>query len=231
MTAFEVFPYTTEDIVVGGRLLDAGCEVLMPWGAPIGSGRGLNNLYGLRTMRQHFPDVRRWWSMPASACPRMRRRRWSWAMTRVLLNTAVAKAGNPALMAQAFAMAVEAGRQACAARPDGAARHGGSLHAGHGQGLPVMKLDPFYPIFDSVDWIERMLPLGVKLVQLRVKDRPEAELGREIAKAKRLCDEAGCVLDRQRLLAPRHRRRAATSSISARRISTPPISPRSGRPG
>jgi thiamine-phosphate pyrophosphorylase len=57
-----------------------------------------------------------------------------------------------------------------------------------------MKLDPFYPIFDSVDWIERMLPLGVKLVQLRIKDRPEAELGREIAKAKRLCDEAGCVL-------------------------------------
>ncbi len=38
---FEVFPYTTEDLVVGGRLLDAGCEVLMPWGAPIGSGRGL----------------------------------------------------------------------------------------------------------------------------------------------------------------------------------------------
>jgi thiazole synthase len=54
---FEVFPYTTKDLVVGERLLDAGCRVLMPWGAPIGSGRGLNNLYGLRAMRAHFPDV------------------------------------------------------------------------------------------------------------------------------------------------------------------------------
>ena len=50
-----------------------------------------------------------------------------------------------------------------------------------------MKLDPFYPIFDSADWLERMLPLGVKLVQLRVKDRPETEVAREIARAKTLC--------------------------------------------
>jgi thiamine-phosphate pyrophosphorylase len=57
-----------------------------------------------------------------------------------------------------------------------------------------MKLDPFYPIFDSADWIARMLPLGVKLVQLRVKDRPETETAREIARAKRLCADAGCVL-------------------------------------
>lgn len=57
-----------------------------------------------------------------------------------------------------------------------------------------MKLDPFYPIFDSADWIARMLPLGMKLVQLRVKDRPEPEVAREIARAKRLCAEAGCVL-------------------------------------
>jgi len=57
-----------------------------------------------------------------------------------------------------------------------------------------MKLDPFYPIFDSADWIARMLPLGMKLVQLRVKDRPETEVAHEIARAKRLCAEAGCVL-------------------------------------
>lgn len=60
--------------------------------------------------------------------------------------------------------------------------------------LSRMKLDPFYPIFDSADWLERMLPLGVKLVQLRVKDRPEIEVAREIARAKRLCAEVGCVL-------------------------------------
>ncbi|WP_353181587.1 thiamine phosphate synthase [Bosea sp. (in: a-proteobacteria)] len=57
-----------------------------------------------------------------------------------------------------------------------------------------MRLYPFYPIFDSADWIARMLPLGMKLVQLRVKDRPEAEIGREIARARTLCAEAGCVL-------------------------------------
>src|SRR3979411_1365393 len=47
---FEVFPYTTEDLVVAERLLAAGCQVLMPWGSPIGSGRGLNNVFGLKTM-------------------------------------------------------------------------------------------------------------------------------------------------------------------------------------
>lgn len=57
-----------------------------------------------------------------------------------------------------------------------------------------MKLDPFYPIFDSADWLERVLPLGVKLVQLRVKDRSEIEVAREIARAKTLCAAAGCVL-------------------------------------
>jgi thiamine-phosphate pyrophosphorylase len=57
-----------------------------------------------------------------------------------------------------------------------------------------MKLDPFYPIFDSADWLERMLPLGVRLVQLRVKDRPETEVAREIARAKALCAAAACVL-------------------------------------
>ena len=54
---FQVFPYTTEDLVVAEKLLAAGCEVLMPWGAPIGSGRGLNNPYALRSLRAHFPDV------------------------------------------------------------------------------------------------------------------------------------------------------------------------------
>ncbi len=78
---FQVFPYTTEDLVVAEKLVSAGCEVLMPWGAPIGSGRGLNNPYGLRSLRAHFP-ASRWWSMPASACPPMPRRRWKWAMTR-----------------------------------------------------------------------------------------------------------------------------------------------------
>src|SRR5256885_16112616 len=54
---FEVFPYAAEDLVVAERLLAAGCRVVMPWGAPIGSGRGLNNLFGLTALRAHFPAV------------------------------------------------------------------------------------------------------------------------------------------------------------------------------
>jgi len=54
---FAVFPYTTEDLIVCDRLLEAGCKVLMPWGAPIGSGRGLNNPFGLRVLRARHPDV------------------------------------------------------------------------------------------------------------------------------------------------------------------------------
>jgi thiazole synthase len=54
---FSVFPYTTEDLVVAERLVEAGCRVLMPWGAPIGSGKGLNNPFGLRALRAHFPEV------------------------------------------------------------------------------------------------------------------------------------------------------------------------------
>src|SRR5262249_629667 len=54
---FKVFPYTTEDLVAAERLIAAGCEVLMPWGAPIGTGRGLANPYALRSLRQYFPGV------------------------------------------------------------------------------------------------------------------------------------------------------------------------------
>lgn len=57
-----------------------------------------------------------------------------------------------------------------------------------------MTLDRFYPIFDGADWIERMLPLGVRFVQLRVKDRPEAETRVEIARARDLCAAAGATL-------------------------------------
>lgn len=113
---FEVFPYTTEDLVVGGRLLDAGCEVLMPWGAPIGSGRGLNNVYGLRSMRAHFPGiplvVDAGIGLPSHAAQAM-----ELGYDAILLNTAVAKAGDPVRMAQAFARAIEAGRDAFQAQP------------------------------------------------------------------------------------------------------------------
>ncbi|KMK66198.1 thiazole synthase [Puniceibacterium sp. IMCC21224] len=113
---FQVFPYTTEDLVVADRLLHAGCEVLMPWGAPIGSGLGLNNLFGLRAMRAHFPDVPlvidAGLGLPSQATQAM-----ELGYDAVLLNTAVAKAGDPAAMAEAFALALRAGRLACDADP------------------------------------------------------------------------------------------------------------------
>jgi thiazole synthase len=113
---FQVFPYTTEDLVVAEKLLDAGCEVLMPWGAPIGSGLGLNNEYGLRTLRAHFPEV----PLVVDAgigLPSHAARAMEIGMDAVLLNTAVAQAGDPPAMARAFALAVEAGRLAHAADP------------------------------------------------------------------------------------------------------------------
>ena len=54
---FKVFPYMTEDQVIARRLVEAGCRVLMPWGAPIGSGLGLANPFALRSLRAAFPDI------------------------------------------------------------------------------------------------------------------------------------------------------------------------------
>ena len=57
-----------------------------------------------------------------------------------------------------------------------------------------MKLDPFYLIVDSSDWIERLVPLGVKLVQLRIKDASDEVLRKEIAASKSVCEKHGCQL-------------------------------------
>lgn len=57
-----------------------------------------------------------------------------------------------------------------------------------------MKLDPFYLIVDSADWIERLIPLGVKLVQLRMKDIAESELRSHIRRAKTTCAAHHCQL-------------------------------------
>ena len=113
---FQVFPYCTEDLVVAEKLLRAGCEVLMPWASPIGSGRGLNNPYGLSTLRAHFPDiplvVDAGIGLPSHAAQAM-----EMGCDAVLLNTAVARAGDPVGMASAFRDAVRAGRAAYLAEP------------------------------------------------------------------------------------------------------------------
>lgn len=57
-----------------------------------------------------------------------------------------------------------------------------------------MKLDQFYPIFDSADWLERLVPLGIKLVQLRMKDADQATIRDHIRRAKTICAAQGCTL-------------------------------------
>ena len=106
---FEVFPYCTEDLSVATRLVEAGCRVVMPWGAPIGSGQGLANRAGLRTLRARFPDITlivdAGIGAPSHAADAM-----ELGYDGILLNTAVAKADDPAAMARAFGLAIEAGR-------------------------------------------------------------------------------------------------------------------------
>ncbi|MFA9443606.1 MAG: thiazole synthase, partial [Hyphomicrobium sp.] len=108
---FKVLPYTTEDLSIAERLLAVGCEVLMPWGSPIGSGRGLANRYALQSLRAYFPGVPliidAGIGAPSHAADAM-----EMGYDAVLINTAVAKAGAPVPMAAAFAQAIEAGREA-----------------------------------------------------------------------------------------------------------------------
>lgn len=108
---FKVLPYCTEDLVLCRRLLDAGCEVLMPWAAPIGTGKGLINPYGLRILRERLPDVPiiidAGLGRPSQACQVM-----EMGFDGVLLNSAIAKAEDPVAMAEAFGRGVTAGHQA-----------------------------------------------------------------------------------------------------------------------
>ena len=113
---FQVFPYTTEDLIVAEKLVEVGCRVLMPWGAPIGSGQGLNNILGLRTLRARLPEI----PLIIDAgigVPSHAARAMELGFDAVLVNTAVAEAGDPTRMASAFAQAVKAGHAAFLAEP------------------------------------------------------------------------------------------------------------------
>lgn len=108
---FEVFPYCTDDLVLCQRLIDCGCRILMPWAAPIGSGKGLINPYALETLRERLPDI----TLIVDAGigkPSHATRILELGFDAVLLNSAVASAIHPVVMAEAFADAVKAGRNA-----------------------------------------------------------------------------------------------------------------------
>ena len=113
---FEVFPYTTDDYIVAQRLVDVGCTILMPWAAPIGTGKGPVNPYALQVLRQRFPHIHliadAGIGLPSHAAQIM-----EYGFDGVLLNTAIARARDPIAMAQALAFAVDAGALAYQAGP------------------------------------------------------------------------------------------------------------------
>ncbi|MEM7679823.1 MAG: thiazole synthase [Pseudomonadota bacterium] len=106
---FKVFPYMTEDMGLAHKLSDLGCDVLMPWGAPIGTGRGIAHPEELKALRAAFPDhtlvVDAGIGAPSHAAQAM-----ELGYDAVLLNTAVSKAGDPPAMAGALSQAISAGR-------------------------------------------------------------------------------------------------------------------------
>lgn len=108
---FKVFPYTSPDIVVCQKLVDAGCDILMPLAAPIGSGQGPIYLQDLKRLRARFPNktliIDAGIGKPSHATQVM-----EMGYDAVLLNTAVAEARDPVSMACAFAKSIEAGRMA-----------------------------------------------------------------------------------------------------------------------
>ena len=115
---FKVLPYCTEDLVLCQRLVDVGCQAVMPWAAPIGTGQGPVNPYAMRTLRDRLDVpmiVDAGLGLPSHACQVL-----EWGYDAVLLNTAVALAQDPVAMAGAFADAVAAGR---------AARRAGAMQA------------------------------------------------------------------------------------------------------
>ncbi|MEA3434761.1 MAG: thiazole synthase [Campylobacterota bacterium] len=106
---FEVFPYTTDDLVVAKRLADVGCKIIMPWGSMIGSGKGLMNPDNLIAIRKQFPELKlivdAGIGKPSHATQAM-----ELGYDGVLLNSAIALAHDPVKMADAFRVAIEAGR-------------------------------------------------------------------------------------------------------------------------
>ena len=107
---FKVLPYCTEDLVLCQRLVDVGCQAIMPWAAPIGTGKGATNPYALRLLRERIRVpmlIDAGLGLPSHACEVM-----EWGYDGVLLNTAVAQARNPVQLALAFSQAVSAGRLA-----------------------------------------------------------------------------------------------------------------------
>ncbi len=107
---FEVMVYTSDDPIVARRLEEMGCVAVMPLGSLIGSGLGIVNPYNLRIILEQarvpiIVDAGVGTASDAAVAMEL-------GCEGVLMNTAIAKAGDPVLMASAMKKAVEAGREA-----------------------------------------------------------------------------------------------------------------------
>ena len=107
---FTVLPYTSDDIVVAKRLIDAGASAIMPLGAPIGSGMGIQNAANIRILREMLEvpiivDAGVGTASDAAIAMEL-------GADAVLMNTGIAHAQDPVLMAEAMRDAVRAGRAA-----------------------------------------------------------------------------------------------------------------------
>jgi thiazole synthase len=108
---FVVLPYTNDDLIVARRLIDAGAAAIMPLGAPIGSGMGIQNVAGMRILREMITEVPlivdAGVGTASDATIAM-----ELGADGVLMNTAIAGAQDPGAMAEAMNYAVKAGRLA-----------------------------------------------------------------------------------------------------------------------
>jgi thiazole synthase len=107
---FQVLAYTNDDLITALRLQDAGCAAVMPLASPIGSGLGLLNPYGIRTIKRRLSVpviVDAGVGTASDACLTMEQ-----GVDGILMNTALAEARDPVAMATAMRLAVEAGRLA-----------------------------------------------------------------------------------------------------------------------
>jgi thiazole synthase len=107
---FKVLAYTNDDLITALRLEDAGCAAVMPLASPIGSGLGLLNPYGIRTIKRRLGVpviVDAGVGTASDACVTMEQ-----GVDGILMNTALAEARDPVAMAWAMRWAVDAGRAA-----------------------------------------------------------------------------------------------------------------------
>lgn len=107
---FKVLPYCSDDLITCKRLQDAGCLAVMPLAAPIGSGLGIRNPHNLRLILENIDvpvivDAGVGTASDAAVALEL-------GCTAILMNTAIAAAKSPVLMAEAMRLGVEAGRKA-----------------------------------------------------------------------------------------------------------------------